>query len=109
DAAQAKGDAMVRNFRTGVDVPITREQLSELLTLDFANTVEQSPRVYVQDWLIDVYRRASSLLPPAAVSVLNRWKDIKKGQPLLTRALLRARFYVVVLWARLNQVRRRSH
>jgi (p)ppGpp synthase/HD superfamily hydrolase len=102
-AEQAEKDAMVRDFRTGAEVIITRERLSELLTLDFANTLEQCPRAYVRDGLIEIYRRAASILPPPAVSTLNRWEEIKKNQPLLLRARLRARFYFVLMYRHISR------
>jgi (p)ppGpp synthase/HD superfamily hydrolase len=61
----------LQNFRDGATIPISREDLADLMTVDLANSMEQLSRVSLTADMVGtdrrIYERASPLLPGAAV------------------------------------------
>lgn len=77
EAAKRLGSPALQDFRTGESLPITRRQLSDLLTLDLANGLERSTRIAPPPELAKAekarYRQCSHLLPEPARRALRKY------------------------------------
>jgi hypothetical protein len=101
-AAQSSGETVVTDFRTGRARPISAQELSDLFTLDLANTLEHAPRMYLRPDFMDMYRGASRLLPPPALQALDQWAENARTQSWARRWVMRSRFYAGWLLVRIS-------
>jgi hypothetical protein len=66
----------ITDFETGERHALTTAELSDLMTLDLANSLEQLPRIPIEAELLAeesaIYERAARLLPPPALREMRR-------------------------------------
>lgn len=62
----------LRDFRDDTEIPISKQRLADLLTLDLANSLEQFPRISLNSEMLEtersIYEEAIPFLPEAAIA-----------------------------------------